>query len=243
MTTSYESLQVGFVVFAFCGSLVQCKSAEPLSSTYTSPRVPQPTRLSRPAFSIQPERQVVRTGGSALIAAAPENEDPNTKYQWLKDGKPLRYATNHFLLINNASLRDAGVYQLRMQTRGGTAMSDPAPLYILADIGTNGSSPGSPGGPGGNKQPCPGVYACRAQFRDASGNIQWTAPAGYRSCTISLVTPPFGIVEIKDIVTLSGCCTNNTVTCPVVAGRKYWFTAYYTTCPSGSVTLNYIWNP
>lgn len=85
--------------------------------------------LNVPAFSSHPAAQTIAAGSTVVFSAVATN---NPVYQWLRDGVPLAGATNRLLLLERAGAGEAGTYTVTASNGFGTALSNVAPLIVLA---------------------------------------------------------------------------------------------------------------
>ena len=106
--------------------------------------------------------------------------------------------------------------------------------------------------PGEKTKPGIGRYYGKVTFTNANRSTWWSVPSGKTGCTITDTTHDnLGYackVEGVDSVTLQNWFAVNTVSFPVVAGRKYQFTTYITnTLPPPKTNdvlgLNIVWTP
>lgn len=91
--------------------------------TTTSPAA-NVTVVSPPVIRSHPRDQTVQPGGSATFTVLADPGAPvPLKYQWFRDGRPIPYARQSTLTLNNVQARRAGLYSCRVTSIGGMTMS------------------------------------------------------------------------------------------------------------------------
>ena len=98
-----------------------------------------------PAFAVNPVGQKVNAGETTAFSAVPTGAEPMA-LQWLRNGAPVAFATNRWLIITNAWPGQDGVYTLQASNAVGVATSATASLTIAAPAWTQWTS-----GTGANK--------------------------------------------------------------------------------------------
>lgn len=216
----------------------------------------------------KPEDQVVQEGQTAcfVVTAWPANlkatcqspsdpadswdcyrdamkQDPPLKFQWLKDGRPLKGATGPSLIIESAGREQSGFYSVVVTTAGGA---------WLAVGGTNSDAPGArlfvhregsiitqgPFLPGaGTKLTCPGTYKGKVTFLNPSNpTTTWFLPeAGKNRCRLTDISgfplPYTAKIEAVDN-RLNSWCGSSPLKFPIRQdGTRYQFTIFVTNCP------------
>lgn len=86
---------------------------------------------SKPVFTKQPEPSTSSTAGAFVVFLPVVDGTPPIRFQWTKNGAPLPDKTNYFLVFNNLSFQDTGIYELRATNALGSATSAPAALAVL----------------------------------------------------------------------------------------------------------------
>jgi uncharacterized repeat protein (TIGR01451 family) len=82
-----------------------------------------------PVITLQPLSQTVPVGANVQLTTTAVGTAP-LQYQWQRNGVDLPSATNPTLTLAAVGNADAGVYRLRVSNRVGSALSDPATLFI-----------------------------------------------------------------------------------------------------------------
>lgn len=77
----------------------------------------------------QPTSSMVATGAMAFFDVAVRGTGP-INYAWRKDGVPISYGTNPWLIITNVTPNDAGLYSVVVVSPLGTNVSDSALLTV-----------------------------------------------------------------------------------------------------------------
>src|SRR4029453_13895061 len=75
---------------------------------------------SKPVFTEQPQSTMAVAGSLFFFAPVVEGTLP-VHLQWGKNGVPLSGETNFFLVFNNLSFGDTGIYELTATNAGGTS--------------------------------------------------------------------------------------------------------------------------
>lgn len=89
-----------------------------------------------PVFSVQPQSQTIASGSTVVFNAA-ASAAPLPTYQWEFNGVPIPGATNSTLVVNAATVADAGNYACVASNPGGSTTSNVAALTVSStpDIG------------------------------------------------------------------------------------------------------------
>jgi hypothetical protein len=85
---------------------------------------------SKPVFTEQPQSTMEVAGSFFFFVPVVEGTLP-IHLQWGKNGVPLAGETNYFLVFNNLSFGDTGIYELTATNAVGTSVSAPATLSVL----------------------------------------------------------------------------------------------------------------
>jgi hypothetical protein len=198
---------------------------------------------------------VVPIGAPALFQAP--NKEGN-KYQWLKNFKPIKGATNAFYLIKEVQKKDVGFYAALVtsgpeypedafsctvalftySTNAKGYIEATAPFYgpssfsTMLNPGVLTNSSGTLNPTAGTRGNCPSNYAGYVKFKSPSGSYWWprpTTPANTQ-CTITDLSSYATKVEAVESGTLMSWCNPEAVTFPTLPSpRRYQFTTYFTT--------------
>lgn len=92
------------------------------------------SELSLPSPWVFPSSVRVRGGDSDVVRALQSYErDQTTRYQWFKDGAPLRYhADSEMLVLTNTQISDSGVYWLEISNAVGSVRCNPISCQVYA---------------------------------------------------------------------------------------------------------------
>src|SRR6185369_10132688 len=85
---------------------------------------------SKPVFTEQPQSTMAVAGSFFFFVPVVEGTLP-IHLQWGKNGVPLSGEANYFLVFNNLSFGDTGIYELTATNAMGTSVSAPATLAVL----------------------------------------------------------------------------------------------------------------
>lgn len=85
-----------------------------------------------PAITIQPTGLTVTAGQPATFSASATGG--SLSFQWLKGDLEIPKATNASLTIPSAQMPDSGTYRVRISNSGGSILSSPAVLTVIAAI-------------------------------------------------------------------------------------------------------------
>jgi len=85
-----------------------------------------------PAFRVQPESQTIAVG-STVVFNSEANGAPAPTYQWEFNGAPISGATSSTLVINGATVADAGSYVCVASNSGGATTSSAAGLVVSSN--------------------------------------------------------------------------------------------------------------
>jgi len=89
-----------------------------------------------PVFAVQPQSQTIAAGSTVVFSAAADAA-PLPTYQWERNGAPIPGATSSTLVVNAATVADAGDYACVASNAGGSPTSHVATLTVSStpDIG------------------------------------------------------------------------------------------------------------
>jgi hypothetical protein len=182
--------------------------------TFTITRLPAPARVATPPADVR-----VNTGATATLSVEAGGTRP-VYYQWLKEGVPIRAATNSTLEIAGAREVDQGAYSVVVSNALGLATSKSAQLVVnqvpqanatattLAAVSRNGTNAT--------------VLLDASRSVDADGNyLQFTwfeagnpAPIGYGP--LDAVRMPLGTHQLTLLARDASLASSNQITVQVL---------------------------